>query len=181
MRECTGTILRDSGKHTITHAEPVDLATNGNDYTRQFIAEDKRKLWPLDCAKLPFSELKVYRVQTRSAYFNENITCARRGCRDILQPRALRAAVMLENVCAHDPLPTSPSRLMGPHANVKGRLNVNGSPAAMRIGELARRSGPSRIRFYEAKGLINVVSRKANGYREYPADALIILDIIVGA
>jgi DNA-binding transcriptional MerR regulator len=72
---------------------------------------------------------------------------------------------------------------MGPHANVKGRLNVNGNPAAMRIGELARRSGlsTSRIRFYEAKGLINVVSRKANGYREYAADALIILGIIVGA
>jgi DNA-binding transcriptional MerR regulator len=90
---------------------------------------------------------------------------------------------MLENVCAHDPLPNSQSGLMGPNANVKGRLNVNGSPAAMRIGELARRSGlsTSRIRFYEAKGLLNVVSRKANGYREYPADAVMIVGIIVGA
>jgi DNA-binding transcriptional MerR regulator len=53
----------------------------------------------------------------------------------------------------------------------------------MRIGELARRSGlsTSRIRFYEAKGLLNVVSRKANGYREYPADALMILGIVIGA
>jgi DNA-binding transcriptional MerR regulator len=53
----------------------------------------------------------------------------------------------------------------------------------MRIGELAKRSGlsASRIRFYEAKGLLNAVSRTANGYREYPADALIILGIIVGA
>jgi DNA-binding transcriptional MerR regulator len=53
----------------------------------------------------------------------------------------------------------------------------------MKIGELARRSGlrTSRIRFYEAKGLLNVVSRKANGYREYPADALTVLGIIVGA
>ena len=53
----------------------------------------------------------------------------------------------------------------------------------MRIGELARRSGlsTSRIRFYEAKGLLNVASRKANGYREYPADALMILGIIIGA
>jgi DNA-binding transcriptional MerR regulator len=53
----------------------------------------------------------------------------------------------------------------------------------MRIGELARRSGltTSRIRFYEAEGLLTVVSRKANGYREYPADALTILGIIVGA
>jgi DNA-binding transcriptional MerR regulator len=53
----------------------------------------------------------------------------------------------------------------------------------MRIGELASRSGlsTSRIRFYEAEGLLNVVSRRANGYREYPADALTILGIIVGA
>jgi DNA-binding transcriptional MerR regulator len=53
----------------------------------------------------------------------------------------------------------------------------------VRIGELARRSDlrTSRIRFYEAKGLLDVVSRKANGYREYPADALVILRIIVGA
>jgi DNA-binding transcriptional MerR regulator len=53
----------------------------------------------------------------------------------------------------------------------------------MRIGELAKRSGlnTSRIRFYEAKGLLNAVSRKANGYREYPPDTLIILGIIVGA
>ena len=53
----------------------------------------------------------------------------------------------------------------------------------MRIGELASRSGlsTSRIRFYEAEGLLNAVSRRANGYREYPADALMILGIIVGA
>jgi DNA-binding transcriptional MerR regulator len=53
----------------------------------------------------------------------------------------------------------------------------------MKIGELAKRSGlsTSRIRFYEAKGLLNAVSRSANGYREYPADALTILGIVVGA
>jgi DNA-binding transcriptional MerR regulator len=35
----------------------------------------------------------------------------------------------------------------------------------MRIGELAERSGltASRIRFYEASGLINAVERNANG------------------
>jgi DNA-binding transcriptional MerR regulator len=53
----------------------------------------------------------------------------------------------------------------------------------MRIGELARRSGlsTSRIRFYEAKGLLTAVSRKSNGYREYPADALLVLGVIVAA
>ena len=53
----------------------------------------------------------------------------------------------------------------------------------MNIGEVARRSGlnPSRIRFYEAKGLLNAVVRKANGYRDYPADAILILKIITSA
>jgi DNA-binding transcriptional MerR regulator len=53
----------------------------------------------------------------------------------------------------------------------------------MRIGELARRSGlsTSRIRFYETKGLLTAVSRKSNGYRQYPADALMVLGVIVGA
>ena len=42
----------------------------------------------------------------------------------------------------------------------------------MKIGELARRTGlaPSRIRFYEASGLI-AAQRQSNGYRDYPAEA----------
>ncbi len=53
----------------------------------------------------------------------------------------------------------------------------------MRIGELAKLSGlaASRIRFYEASGLITSVDRKANGYRDYGPDALLILEIITGA
>jgi DNA-binding transcriptional MerR regulator len=53
----------------------------------------------------------------------------------------------------------------------------------MKIGELARRSGlaPSRIRFYEAEGLLRTVSRRANGYREYPPEALRMLGIITCA
>lgn len=53
----------------------------------------------------------------------------------------------------------------------------------MRIGELAKLSGlaPSRIRFYEASGLINSVERKANGYRDYAPETLVILEIITGA
>ncbi len=52
----------------------------------------------------------------------------------------------------------------------------------MQIGELARRSGlaASRIRFYEARGLIGV-SRQANGYRAYSAEALVALNIITSA
>lgn len=52
----------------------------------------------------------------------------------------------------------------------------------MRIGELARRSGlaASRIRFYEASGLI-AAQRQANGYRVYPEQALQILGVITCA
>jgi DNA-binding transcriptional MerR regulator len=53
----------------------------------------------------------------------------------------------------------------------------------MKIGELAKRTGlsPSAIRFYESKGLLKSVSRQSNGYRDYPADALVILNIIINA
>jgi DNA-binding transcriptional MerR regulator len=52
----------------------------------------------------------------------------------------------------------------------------------MQIGELAKRSGltASQIRFYEAQGLISV-GRRANGYRAYPDEALIALNIITSA
>ena len=52
----------------------------------------------------------------------------------------------------------------------------------MRIGELAKRSGlsASRIRFYEASGLITS-ARKTNGYRDYAAQALWTLQIITSA
>jgi DNA-binding transcriptional MerR regulator len=52
----------------------------------------------------------------------------------------------------------------------------------MQIGELAKRTGlnASRIRFYEAQGLISV-TRRANGYRAYSAEALVALNIITSA
>ena len=41
----------------------------------------------------------------------------------------------------------------------------------MRIGDLAARTGvsASRIRFYEARGLLPTAARRENGYRDYPA------------
>jgi DNA-binding transcriptional MerR regulator len=53
----------------------------------------------------------------------------------------------------------------------------------MKIGELAELSGltASRIRFYEATGMIAAVERTANGYRDYPAEALSTLEIIASA
>ncbi|WP_175901180.1 MerR family transcriptional regulator [Burkholderia seminalis] len=50
----------------------------------------------------------------------------------------------------------------------------------MKIGELAKASGlaASRIRFYEASGLLEPARRQANGYREYGAEALTRLAII---
>lgn len=53
----------------------------------------------------------------------------------------------------------------------------------MNIGELAERTGlsRSRIRFYESKGLLSVVSRGGNGYRSYQTEAILILKIITTA
>ena len=53
----------------------------------------------------------------------------------------------------------------------------------MKIGELAERTGlaPSKIRFYEARGLIAPVQRQANGYREYLPQSVQLLEIIVTA
>jgi DNA-binding transcriptional MerR regulator len=53
---------------------------------------------------------------------------------------------------------------------------------AMNIGELAERSGlaASKIRFYEAQGLIQV-ERQGNGYRRYPTQTLQTLQLIQGA
>lgn len=51
----------------------------------------------------------------------------------------------------------------------------------MKIGELAQRTGlaSSRIRFYERIGLLKTVERQANGYRSYPADAELVLKLIM--
>lgn len=52
----------------------------------------------------------------------------------------------------------------------------------MKIGELAERTGlaPSRIRFYERVGLLKV-ERQSNGYRTYPPQAVLLLDLIAAA
>jgi len=50
----------------------------------------------------------------------------------------------------------------------------------MKIGELAWRTGltASRIRFYESLGLLPMVERLPNGYRHYPRDAQLVLELI---
>ncbi|WP_256489971.1 MerR family DNA-binding protein [Ideonella oryzae] len=39
----------------------------------------------------------------------------------------------------------------------------------------------SRIRFYERVGLLKQVERQPNGYRSYPADAVLVLQLISAA
>lgn len=53
----------------------------------------------------------------------------------------------------------------------------------MNIGELAKRTGltQSRIRFYEREGLLTTVERRPNGYRAYPNNAVLVLDLIATA
>ena len=50
----------------------------------------------------------------------------------------------------------------------------------MRIGKLARRAGvsTSKIRFYEARGLLPAATRMANGYRDYDDHALQVVRFI---
>lgn len=50
----------------------------------------------------------------------------------------------------------------------------------MKIGELSKRTGlaASKIRFYEDIGLLKLVTRSANGYRTYPPEAEVILNLI---
>jgi DNA-binding transcriptional MerR regulator len=52
----------------------------------------------------------------------------------------------------------------------------------MKIGELSKLSGMARsqIRYYESRGLVPV-RRQPNGYRDYPNEALLILEIITTA
>ena len=53
----------------------------------------------------------------------------------------------------------------------------------MNIGELAKRTGlnPSRIRFYERSGLLKAVERRPNGYRSYPPETVLMLELITTA
>lgn len=50
----------------------------------------------------------------------------------------------------------------------------------MRIGEFARRAGvtPSKVRFYEGRGLLPHADRSANGYRAYGPDDLKVIAFI---
>ena len=53
----------------------------------------------------------------------------------------------------------------------------------MKIGELATKTGlaTSRIRFYERMGLLQLVERQSNGYRTYPPEAVMVLNLIKSA
>lgn len=50
----------------------------------------------------------------------------------------------------------------------------------MNIGDLAKKTGlaASKIRFYERIGLLRLVDRRPNGYRAYPAEAVMALNLI---
>lgn len=52
----------------------------------------------------------------------------------------------------------------------------------MRIGELVQKTGmaASRIRFYEASGLIHA-ERQSNGYREYAPETVRLIELIAAA
>ncbi|MGY1846761.1 MerR family transcriptional regulator [Blastococcus sp. SYSU DS1021] len=69
-------------------------------------------------------------------------------------------------------------------ATVKSDVDVKvkgGGKSAVRIGELARRTGvsPRALRYYEEQGLLTP-ARAANGYREFPGDAPLTVSQIQG-
>jgi DNA-binding transcriptional MerR regulator len=53
----------------------------------------------------------------------------------------------------------------------------------LKIGELAKKTGlnPSKIRFFEKEGLLNLGTRQANGYRTYPIEAVDLILLILQA
>ena len=53
----------------------------------------------------------------------------------------------------------------------------------MKIGQLSERTGiaSSRIRYYESIGLLKLVDRQPNGYRNYPPEAVLVLNLITTA
>ena len=53
----------------------------------------------------------------------------------------------------------------------------------MNIGELAKHTGltNSRIRFYERAGLLKAAERRPNGYRTYPPETVLMLELITTA
>jgi DNA-binding transcriptional MerR regulator len=63
------------------------------------------------------------------------------------------------------------------------KLCVTPRSESMMIGELAARSGlaQSRIRFYEANGLLAGTRRRGNGYREFSPRTLHVLELILSA
>jgi hypothetical protein len=75
--ECAGTILADPAKHTLTRAEPLHVAANGDNFARKFIAEHKWKRRPLDGTKLSLPELKIDRVQAGGAHDNKDLAWPR--------------------------------------------------------------------------------------------------------
>jgi DNA-binding transcriptional MerR regulator len=50
----------------------------------------------------------------------------------------------------------------------------------MRIGELARAAGvaPATVRYYERRGVLSRPSRTPSGYRSYPAEAVLQLQLV---
>jgi DNA-binding transcriptional MerR regulator len=86
---------------------------------------------------------------------------------------------------ANCPLPTANFSL---DSGINSRL-YNASVMAMtlkahlRSGELARLAGVSTdtLRHYERKGVLAAPRRSRNGYREYPADALDLVQMVRGA
>ena len=149
----------DPGKHAVPHVKPSDLAANGNNFAREFVTQHKRKPWPQDRAKLPLSELEIKRVQTCSAYINENIAWPRHRRPGHPSAASLQGRHNARERMRASPAPalrvfTSPtSGLNGPDPNVEVRLNVNGKPGGNYGGDAHPWNETRKARQLEAAAL----------------------------
>src|SRR5690242_20640942 len=68
---------------------------------------------------------------------------------------------------------------VGMSGSVKSDISVRVKEVDVQIGELSERTGASvrSLRYYEQQGLL-VSSRRPNGYREYPANAVATVETI---
>lgn len=131
--KCTGAVLGDPGKYAVPCAKSRDIAADGDDFAREFVAKHEGQTRPQDGPQLSLPEFEINRVQARSACGNKNIARARYRRRDIHQLPAVRTAVLLKNICAHVSSTLLEDYLISPMTRNQENRRFLRSPSSQRI------------------------------------------------